>query len=98
MNFKIEKNMDQNNLTMNLSGRLDTISAPDFEKAISELEFESLVIDMKNLNYISSAGLRVILKLHKELVKKGGLKLKNVNDDVREVFEITGFIDFLNIE
>ena len=53
---------------------------------------------MKNLAYISSAGLRVMLKLHKELVKKSGLKLINVKDEVREVFEITGFVDFLNIE
>ncbi len=100
MSLKIEKNFTNRKLTIIISGRLDTITAPELENELMKdsLNFDSLVIDMKNLAYISSAGLRVILKLHKELVKKGGLKLINVKDEVREVFEITGFVDFLNIE
>ncbi len=100
MSLKIEKNFTNRKLTIIISGRLDTITAPKLENELMKdsLNFDSLVIDMKNLAYISSAGLRVILKLHKELVKKSGLKLINVKDEVREVFEITGFVDFLNIE
>ena len=100
MSLKIEKNFTNRKLTIIISGCLDTITAPELENELMKdsLNFDSLVIDMKNLAYISSAGLRVILKLHKELVKKSGLKLINVKDEVREVFEITGFVDFLNIE
>ena len=81
-------------------GRLDTVTAPELEAEISAIlpTAESLVLDMEKLEYISSAGLRVILKTQKALTQKAGLKLIHVSDDFREVFEITGFSDFLTIE
>ncbi len=80
-------------------GRLDTTTAPELEQTIDGLEKVSdLVFDFKNLEYISSAGLRVILKTQKIMNSKGSMKLINVNDDVMEVFDITGFSDILTIE
>lgn len=97
MSLKIEK---KNTETLALVGRLDTVTAPELEAEISAIlpTVESLVLDMEKLEYISSAGLRVILKTQKALTQKAGLKLINVSDDVREVFDITGFSDFLTIE
>lgn len=97
MSLKIEK---KNADTLTLSGRLDTMTAPELETEISALlpVAESLVFDMEKLDYISSAGLRVILKTQKALEKKAGLKLIHVPEAVREVFDITGFSDFLTIE
>ena len=99
MSLKIEKKNTETK-TLALIGRLDTVTAPEFEAEISTIlpTAESLVLDMEKLEYISSAGLRVILKTQKALTQKAGLKLINVSDDVREVFEITGFSDFLTIE
>ena len=99
MSLKIEKKNTETK-TLVLIGRLDTVTAPELEAEISTIlpTAESLVLDMEKLEYISSAGLRVILKTQKALVQKAGLKLINVSDDVREVFEITGFSDFLTIE
>ena len=99
MSLKIEKKNTETK-TLALIGRLDTVTAPELEAEISAIlsTAESLVLDMEKLEYISSAGLRVILKTQKALTQKAGLKLINVSDDVREVFEITGFSDFLTIE
>lgn len=99
MSLKIEKK-NTGTETLALIGRLDTVTAPELEAEISTIlpTAESLVLDMEKLEYISSAGLRVILKAQKALTQKAGLKLINVSDDVREVFEITGFSDFLTIE
>ena len=99
MSLKIEKKNTETK-TLALVGRLDTVTAPELEAEISTIlpTAESLVLDMEKLEYISSAGLRVILKTQKALTQKAGLKLINVSDDVREVFEITGFSDFLTIE
>lgn len=99
MSLKIEKKNTETK-TLALIGRLDTVTAPELEAEISAIlpTAESLVLDMEKLEYISSAGLRVILKTQKALAQKAGLKLINVSDDVREVFEITGFSDFLTIE
>ncbi|MCI6999886.1 MAG: STAS domain-containing protein [Clostridiales bacterium] len=99
MSLKIEKKNTETK-TLALIGRLDTVTAPELEAEISTIlpTAESLVLDMEKLEYISSAGLRVILKTQKALTQKAGLKLINVSDDVREVFEITGFSDFLTIE
>ena len=97
MSLKIEK---KNTETLALIGRLDTVTAPELEAEISAIlpTAESLVLDMEKLEYISSAGLRVILKTQKALTQKAGLKLIHVSDEVMEVFEITGFSDFLTIE
>ena len=97
MSLKIEK---KNTETLALVGRLDTVTAPELEAEICATlaTVEWLVLDMEKLEYISSAGLRVIFKTQKALTQKAGLKLINVSDDVREVFDITGFSDFLTIE
>ena len=99
MSLKIEKKNTETK-TLALIGRLDTVTAPELEAEISTIlpTAESLVLDMEKLEYISSAGLRVILKTQKALTQKAGLKLIHVSDEVREVFEITGFSDFLTIE
>jgi len=96
----IEKNADNSKLTISLRGRLDTTTAP-----LLESEFKSslngvteLIIDLKELVYISSAGLRVLLSAQKVMNKQGKMLVKNSNDDVRDVFEVTGFIDILNVE
>lgn len=81
-----------------IGGRLDTTTAPQFEEALNALSGEEpVVLDMKELVYISSAGLRVLLGAHKRF-KKNGFKVTNVCDDVMEVFEMTGFVDMLVIE
>lgn len=99
MSLKIEKKNDSP-ATIALDGRLDTVTAPELEAELAALldTADSLTIDMEKLAYISSAGLRVILKTQKALADKGGFKLTNVQDAVMEVFDITGFSDFLTIE
>lgn len=97
--MKIENKLDGSTLVLTLEGRLDTATAPELENEIGDLSgVEELVIDMKNVEYISSAGLRVILKAQKIMNEKGSMKLKNVGESIMEVFEITGFSDFLTIE
>jgi len=90
---------ENDNSKVKLIGRLDTVTAPDFEKKLEQIInlVDMLTIDCKELDYISSAGLRVILKAYKILANKSGLILTNVNDEVKEVFEMTGFSDFLVI-
>ena len=89
----------QNENTMELAGKLDTATGPQFEKALDEIiaDVSSLEIDMRSLEYISSAGLRVILKAYKAFSGKEGLTIFNVPKTVMEVFEITGFTDFLSL-
>ncbi len=99
MVINVSKKDDSANV--NISGRLDTSTATDLESTVQELIADgakSMVFDLKNLEYTSSAGLRVILKTHKQLSETGGLKLKNVNADIREILEITGFLGILTIE
>ena len=98
MTIEIKKNVDE--LVLEITGRLDTITAPALDKTINENlgEIKSLILDCKNLEYISSAGLRVLLSTQKKLHQKGTMKLKNVREEVMEVFEITGFADILTIE
>ena len=91
---------DGNTLEIVVTGRLDTVSAPDLEKALMPLPegVNTLVYDFGKLDYISSAGLRVLLSAHKIMSKKGGMKIVKVNEIVDEVFEVTGFKDILDIE
>lgn len=96
----IEKIIDGKELTIMVEGRLDTMTAPALEKEIKEniTGVEKLVLDLKALDYISSAGLRVILSAQKLMNKQGEMIVKNVNETVSEIFEITGFCDVLTIE
>ena len=96
----ITKELNGTNLTIALEGRLDTMTAPELEAELNQSlgNAESLTLDFSKLEYISSAGLRVLLSAHKIMSAKGGMKVTNVNEIVREVFEVTGFADILTIE
>lgn len=96
----ITKTQNGTNLTLSLEGRLDTVTAPELEAEIEALPegVESLTLDLKTLEYISSAGLRVLLRAQKAMSAKGGMQVKNVGEVVAEVFEVTGFSDILDIE
>ena len=99
--LNIAKNKDNDKLTVELSGRLDTNTAPQFETELQgELEsLKELVIDIKSLEYISSAGLRVLLSAQKSMNKAAGeMKVTNVSEDIMEIFEVTGFSEILTIE
>lgn len=98
--MEIVKNKDGNVLTIAIEGRLDTTTAPVLENEIkTSLEgVENLTVDFSKLEYISSAGLRVVLAMQKQMNKQGSMVIKNVSADVMEVFEITGFADILTIE
>lgn len=97
--MNIEKICKENEITLIVSGRLDTTTAPSLEAAVVEAVAgcEALVLDLAGLEYISSAGLRVILKAQKLMMAKGGMKVQHVNEIVMEIFEITGFSDILTI-
>ncbi|MBR1559267.1 MAG: STAS domain-containing protein [Clostridia bacterium] len=98
--MKIIKNMNGTALTVALEGRLDTTTAPELEQALKEGmdAATELTLDFEKLDYISSAGLRVLLSAHKVMSKKNGLKVVNANEMVKEVFDVTGFADILDIE
>ena len=98
--MKITKNVNGNIATIALEGRLDTTTAPELEKELKTVieSADALTLDFGSLDYISSAGLRVLLSAHKAMSKKGGMKVVNVNELVREVFDVTGFSDILTIE
>ena len=98
--MKITKNVNGNIATIALEGRLDTTTAPELEKELKAVieSADALVLDFGDLDYISSAGLRVLLSAHKAMSRKGGMKVVNVNELVREVFDVTGFSDILTIE
>ena len=86
-------------LEIALEGRLDTTTAPELEKELGGLnDVTTLTLDFSKLEYISSAGLRVLLSAHKVMSRKGGMKVTHVNEIVNEVFEVTGFADILTIE
>ena len=87
-------------LTVLLDGKLDTGTTPQVQSEIeADVEkADSLIIDMKDLKYISSAGLRLLLSLHKKMMGKGGMTIKNVNDTNMEILDFTGFAEILNIE
>ena len=98
MTIEIKKNVDET--VLEIVGRLDTITAPALEKTIYENfgEIKNLILDFKQLEYISSAGLRVLLSAQKKLQQNGTMKLKNVREEVMDVFEMTGFAEILTIE
>ena len=85
---------------LTLEGRLDTTTAPQLEEELKDaLEgAESIVLDFEKLDYISSAGLRVLLSTQKVMVKKGGMVIRNVNENIMDIFEVTGFADILDIQ
>ena len=96
----IEKNLNSTELTVAIGGRLDTTTAPELEIALKESfeGVEKLVLDFACLEYLSSAGLRVLLAAQKTMNKQGEMIIKNVNETITEIFEVTGFIDILTIE
>ena len=96
----ITKTRNAGNLTLAVEGRLDTTTAPDLEKELkaSLAGVTDLTMDFAKLEYISSAGLRVLLSAQKQMNKQGSMVVRNVNEIVQEVFEVTGFADILTIE
>ena len=98
--MKIEKTLKGTDLTIALEGRLDTVTSPELEAELARSlgGAQTLTLDLAALEYISSAGLRVLLGAHKEMSPRGGLRLIHVSEIVREVLEITGLTDILTIE
>lgn len=98
--LNIEKEKDQKSLKIAVEGRLDTTTAPDLERAIKEDidDVDSLIIDLEKLEYISSAGLRVLLAAQKTMNRQGSMTVKNPNSTVMDIFRVTGFADLLTIE
>ena len=98
--MKIAKTQNEAKLEIALEGRLDTTTAPELEKELNASmdSIDQLTLDFSKLDYISSAGLRVLLSAHKVMSKKGGMKIVNANEIVSEVFDVTGFADILTIE
>ena len=98
--MKIQKDRKDQELTVTLNGRLDTTTAPMLEQELLQSwnDISTLILDLKELDYISSAGLRVILAAQKQMLKQGSMILRNLSDNVREVFEMTGFADIMTIE
>lgn len=98
----IEKKQNGNETTLLLTGRLDTTTAPQLETELNEIlgDVQNLVMDFAKLEYISSAGLRVLLMAQKAIKKKDNAKMviRHVNQAIHEVFEVTGFLDILSIE
>ena len=96
--MKIEKKVDSNRMKISLDGRLDANTYQDLEKELNLDGIEYLELDLNKLEYVSSAGLRLILSCHKKMSEQGKMVVKNVKGDVEDVFDITGFTDMLNIE
>ncbi|HOO79850.1 MAG TPA: STAS domain-containing protein [Lachnospiraceae bacterium] len=98
--MNITKTREEGKLTVKLEGRLDTSTAPELERELGEAldNVTDLTLDFAELAYISSAGLRVLLTTQKRMNKQGNMVIQNANDDVKEVFEVTGFIDILTVE
>ena len=98
--LNIIKNLDHKTLTIALEGRLDTTTAPQLETELKRdiADVTLLIMDFAKLDYISSAGLRVLLSTQKIMNKQGEMKIIHVSDVINEIFEVTGFSDILNIE
>ena len=98
--MNINKETQNGTLTVSISGRVDTTTAPALEQELkgSFDERNALILDFTEVEYISSAGLRVLLSAQKVMSKKDGMKLLHVSEDIMEIFEVTGFSDILTIE
>ena len=98
--MEIKKTLEGEKLTVAISGRLDTATAPELEEALKESMdgISELVIDFTETEYISSAGLRVLLSAQKTMNKQGSMVVTGVNDVIMEIFEVTGFVDILDIQ
>ena len=98
--MKIENTTNGNEMELVLSGRLDTITAPQLEAELKKNidGITPLLFDFSDLEYLSSAGLRVLLAAQKVMNKQGSMVIKNVNDTIMEIFEVTGFADILTIK
>ena len=95
----ITKTLENKKAILSVEGWLDTNSAPELGREIEALsDIESLILDFDKLEYISSAGLRILLSTQKTMNKQGSMVIKNVNEDVMDIFNITGFVEFLTIE
>lgn len=100
MSLGIDKTIDGANATIALTGRLDTVTSPELEAVLDEIlpSTKDLTFDLTNLEFISSSGLRLVLRAQKTMNEQGAMRLKNVQDAVTEIFDITGFSDLLTIE
>ena len=98
--MEIKKVNENKTTTVMISGRVDTSTAPALEQELKDSfdECDAMVLDFSNVEYISSAGLRVLLAAHKVMSKKGGMSVTNVSEDIMEIFEVTGFSDILDIK
>ncbi len=96
----INKSFADTKLTVALEGRLDTTTAPELEQSLQESisDVSELVMDFEKLEYISSAGLRVLLSAQKIMNRQGSMKVVHVNETIMEILEVTGFVDILTIE
>ena len=95
----IQKAQNGSELLLSLEGRLDTVTAPDLEKELQESldDVKLLTLDFEKLEYISSAGLRVLLSAQKVMNRQGAMKVTHVSSAIREIFDVTGFTDILTI-
>ena len=99
--MQINKNLGGETLTLDIEGRIDTTTAPALEGELKRSvtsDVKNLVLDFAKVEYISSAGLRVLLAAQKVMKKQGSMVVRNVNEAIMEVFEVTGFADILTIE
>ena len=98
--LNITKKIENTSAVVALEGRLDTVTAPELEAALKEVlnGLTELTLDFEKLEYISSAGLRVLLSAQKTMTKQGVMRVTHVNETIMEIFEVTGFIDIITIE
>ena len=98
--MQISTEKENSKLTVTVSGRIDTVTAPELEKyALDHMEgITEMALDLADVEYVSSAGLRALLQIHKDMSKQGKLKLLNINTAVKEIFDMTGFSRIFTIE
>ncbi len=98
--MNIVKKQNGNELTIALEGRLDTTTSPQLENELRSClnGIADFILDLEKLDYISSAGLRVLLSAQKVMNKQGNMVIRNVKPEIMEIFDVTGFVDILNIE